>query len=244
MKLTDEEIMRMSGSFWFDGQTFSVLGFARALLAAQPDHSGDGGDAWAISDAMRMDEDGRLPQDCDSVKAMVDRFLTWPLPSSVCADKCATDNSYQYPRSGTNLLNAIEAEAMIRHVIGITLPEVGVDERAMENALRYIDGQLTEYLELMPADETSRKLRDCARAALASKAAAVAVREPIAAKAIDADAAARLRLLCKMLGLENAVPTSNEELMDVQFSVFGLMRAKIERLIAPAPIASSEENKT
>jgi hypothetical protein len=150
-------------------------------LLAQSDHSGDGGDAWAISDAMRMDEDGRLPQDCDSVKAMVHRFLTWPLPSSVCADKCATDNSYQYPRSGTNLLNAIEAEAMIRHVIGITLPEVGVDERAMENALRYIDGQLTEYLELMPADETSIKLRDCARAALASnKAAAVAVGDLVA----------------------------------------------------------------
>lgn len=37
-----------------------------------------------------------------------------------------------------------------------------------EQALRYIDQQLTEYLEGMPQDVTSRKLRDVARAALSA----------------------------------------------------------------------------
>ena len=39
----------------------------------------------------------------------------------------------------------------------------------MQAALKYIDEQLTEYLEGMPNDETSRRLRDTARAALASR---------------------------------------------------------------------------
>ncbi|WP_261541428.1 Lar family restriction alleviation protein [Burkholderia multivorans] len=51
------------------------------------------------------------------------------------------------------------------------------DERAAFEALRYIDAQLTEYLEGMPADETSRKLRDVARNALAGSARASSANE-------------------------------------------------------------------
>lgn len=51
------------------------------------------------------------------IKELVNRFLAWPLPTSVCADVCATNSAYQYPRSGTSLLNAIEAEEMLRHVL-------------------------------------------------------------------------------------------------------------------------------
>jgi len=47
---------------------------------------------------------------------MVDRFLAWPLPDSVCADLVATRQGYPH-RIGTNLLNAIEAYAMLEHVL-------------------------------------------------------------------------------------------------------------------------------
>lgn len=49
---------------------------------------------------------------------MVDRFLAWPLPKSVCSDQCVTDNNYPNSRSGTNLLTATEARAMLEHVLG------------------------------------------------------------------------------------------------------------------------------
>lgn len=51
-----------------------------------------------------------------SLKAMVDRFLSWPLPASVCSDTCVTNYNYPYPRCGTNLLTADEAYQMLQHV--------------------------------------------------------------------------------------------------------------------------------
>lgn len=48
--------------------------------------------------------------------AMVDRFLAWPLPESVCADLCATMRGHPH-RIGTNLLTAVEARAMLEHVL-------------------------------------------------------------------------------------------------------------------------------
>jgi hypothetical protein len=59
-----------------------------------------------------------------NVATLVDRFLTWPLPQSVNSDKCVTDNTYTFPRSGTNLLSAIEAEEMVRHVLGDLIKQV------------------------------------------------------------------------------------------------------------------------
>lgn len=47
--------------------------------------------------------------------AMVDRFLQWPMPESVCADLCATKQ--QTGRVGTNLLTAIEARQMLEYVL-------------------------------------------------------------------------------------------------------------------------------
>ena len=46
------------------------------------------------------------------VKALVDKFLAWPLPESVCSDLCATKQGYPH-RSGTTLLSAVEAKQMI-----------------------------------------------------------------------------------------------------------------------------------
>ncbi len=52
--------------------------------------------------------------------ALVNRFLAWPLPKTVRSDLCVTMN-YPYPRSGTNLLTADEAQQMIEYLL--TLPE-------------------------------------------------------------------------------------------------------------------------
>jgi hypothetical protein len=77
------------------------------------------------------------------IKALANRFLAWRLPQTVCADLCATNNAYQFPRSGTNLLNAEEAEAMFRHVLAdcSTAPTNG---SALEPVLRCACGNIAE----------------------------------------------------------------------------------------------------
>lgn len=47
---------------------------------------------------------------------LVDAFLAWPLPHTVCSDLCATKQGYPN-RTGTNLLTADEARQMLKHVI-------------------------------------------------------------------------------------------------------------------------------
>lgn len=56
------------------------------------------------------------PQPSALLSHMVDRFLAWPLPKSVCSDTCVTDSNYPSPRSGTNLLTADEARSMLEYV--------------------------------------------------------------------------------------------------------------------------------
>lgn len=51
-----------------------------------------------------------------TIDAMVDRFLSWPLPNSVRADLIATQQGKPH-RSGTNLLTAVEARQMIEYVL-------------------------------------------------------------------------------------------------------------------------------
>lgn len=53
----------------------------------------------------------------EQIDELVNRFLAWKLPQSVCADLCATDNKYPHSRSGTNLLTATEARQMLEHVL-------------------------------------------------------------------------------------------------------------------------------
>ena len=55
--------------------------------------------------------------DVKVIEALVSRFLAWPLPASVCSDLFVTDRDYKFPRSGTNLLTADEARAMIEYVL-------------------------------------------------------------------------------------------------------------------------------
>ena len=53
---------------------------------------------------------------------IVEKFLKWPLPSSVCCDFCATKPGVTY-RSGTNLLSATEAKQMFEYILDINKEE-------------------------------------------------------------------------------------------------------------------------
>lgn len=68
-----------------------------------------------------------------NINQLVERFLSWPLPKSVCADPCASNPDYP-GRSGTNLLNADEARQMLEHVLGPATPvqEHGISGDAVE----------------------------------------------------------------------------------------------------------------
>lgn len=53
------------------------------------------------------------------IKDLVNRFLSWQLPDSVCVDAVCgmPGDQLNIHRVGTNLLTAVEAEAMLRHVL-------------------------------------------------------------------------------------------------------------------------------
>lgn len=66
------------------------------------------------------------------VSRLVDKFLAWPLPESVCSDPCACTQGYPH-RTGTNLLSATEAEQMIRHLLGPALSKDATTEEEGES---------------------------------------------------------------------------------------------------------------
>lgn len=62
----------------------------------------------------------------DQIKHMVDRFLSWKLPSGFQPDggvtftpagNAGTPHEYRNQPSGTNLLDADQAAAMVRHMV-------------------------------------------------------------------------------------------------------------------------------
>lgn len=63
--------------------------------------------------------DGRSPLSQkirhDLIGKLVNRFLAWPLPESVCSDLCVTRQGDKH-RSGTNLLTEGEARQMFEYV--------------------------------------------------------------------------------------------------------------------------------
>lgn len=63
---------------------------------------------------------------------LVDRFLSWPLPASVCSDLCVTRTDYPHQRIGTNLLTATEARLMLEHVLKVLdqAPQSEIEPRA------------------------------------------------------------------------------------------------------------------
>ena len=50
------------------------------------------------------------------IDKMVDLFLIWPLPKTVCPDQCALDRNFLH-RTGTNLLTADEARQMFEYIL-------------------------------------------------------------------------------------------------------------------------------
>ncbi len=54
-----------------------------------------------------------------AMKTLVDRFLTWPVPADVHPD----GEPGKPGRTGTNLLNAVQAEQMLRYVLTADKPE-------------------------------------------------------------------------------------------------------------------------
>lgn len=62
----------------------------------------------------------------EEIKKLVDRFLAWEIPKTVCSDLCMNDPRYPYPRSGTCIMTADEAKQMIEYLLA------GKDSRKSE----------------------------------------------------------------------------------------------------------------
>lgn len=74
------------------------------------------------------------------IKQLVDKFLNWPLPESVCSDNCATIPGYPH-RVGTNLLTAVEGQQMLEHIVGPVLVRLKAAEAVCEAVKKVKDNQ-------------------------------------------------------------------------------------------------------
>jgi hypothetical protein len=74
-------------------------------------------DGWEEGWNACVEEFHRVRKPITVDEIMVNRFLSWPLPSSVCSDPCVTVSGYKGPRIGTNFLTADEAKAMLEYVL-------------------------------------------------------------------------------------------------------------------------------
>ena len=72
-----------------------------------------------------------------TTKLLIDRFLSWPLPESLCSDPCASMPGYPH-RTGTNLMTAEQAKAMLDYVLAAPRQpeEVGELAERMKDAER------------------------------------------------------------------------------------------------------------
>jgi len=87
------------------------------------------------------------------INQMADEFCRWPLPDSVCADLCATMRDYKH-RSGTNLLTVVEAQQMIREVVGPRLTAATSESAALRQRVEKLtDMELYYVAELEHARE-------------------------------------------------------------------------------------------
>ena len=76
-----------------------------------------------------------LSQGAPDTQALAEAFCVWPLPQSVCSDRCATDPNYGFPRSGTNLLTVDEAKAMFDHLVDCGLLRTAPPSQAAADVL-------------------------------------------------------------------------------------------------------------
>lgn len=59
----------------------------------------------------------QIPERKLDLDTLAERFCATPLPTTVCADACATIPGYAHHRSGTNLLTIAEARQMLSAVL-------------------------------------------------------------------------------------------------------------------------------
>lgn len=91
------------------------------------------------------------------VDKLVDKFLAWPLPDSVCSDLCATMQCYPH-RSGTTLLAAHEARKMFEHVLAELFEDLAQQAQEIERLnndvgmLRDEPARLKQQLAAMRAE--------------------------------------------------------------------------------------------
>lgn len=104
----------------------------------------------------------------------------------------------------------------------------GQSQRAAMNALRYLDHELTQYVDGMPADETSRKLRDAARDGLAG----------IDSSPLTATAGAKLARELEML----IAVTSQRSLTATEFSKARVVLHSIALIAAPPTLHNDSAN--
>lgn len=122
--------------------------------------------------------DGRSEESMtkDQIKHMVDRFLGWRLPENFSPDDGVSferfgnrGTPYEYRRepSGTNLLDAVQTEAMVRYMVE-GMPASDALERAEREHAERLDALAAEITALR--GEAERDENDL-RAAAASEAA-------------------------------------------------------------------------
>lgn len=79
--------------------------------------------------------------DSNRIKGMVDRFLSWRLPADFAPDGGVSFKRSDHPNhpgpSGTNLLDARQAEEMVRHIVGGDQVDSASDARTVNNAVRH-----------------------------------------------------------------------------------------------------------
>lgn len=95
-----------------------------------------------------------------SIDDLVNRFLQWKLPDTVCADMCATDREYakRFPgtRCGTNLLSANETRQMIQYLLAELSDSVNGTPCA---EIRWQQERETLTAQI---EEARKALKDCA----------------------------------------------------------------------------------
>lgn len=113
---------------------------------------------WTDADSTPPPQEG----DGESHKSFVDSFLAWPLPNSVCSDPCASAPNYPH-RSGTNLLNATEAEALFKDVVA---PMIAHARRTQAAEIKKFREALEDMVDCVPGTEMYFAARDLAKIVL------------------------------------------------------------------------------
>lgn len=85
----------------------------------------------------------------DQIKHMVDRFLGWNLPADFTPDGGVHFSRATAAPSGTNLLTATQAEAMVRHMVGgipspVAVPDYGAALDDLEAAARLLRSRVAD----------------------------------------------------------------------------------------------------